>query len=517
MQLTGPGDPWYLGHHWGYRREIGDSNLTVNYVKAFADYIINFNFGKGIQFRSPEATSAIIPYLLKKVWDEDNDRMSVLYEIGQYGTVSGDVFVKVAYEPGYVNPAGEPVPPKTRLLPLNPAYCFPTFHPHDKHRLIEFKLKYKFWGTAADGTRSVNTYVEVITEQAIREYVNDELIDERPNPLGMIPIAYCPNIYVASSPWGLADIQDVIPLNREYNEKATEISDIINYHAAPVTVIIGAKGSNLEKGPRKVWTIGSKDAKVENLQLDSNLQGPLAYLELLKMSMHEITGVPAQALGTQQPISNTAGVALSMQYQPMMQKHAQKKIPFGRLFDQINALIIKYAAIYEPEWLEYNPAISSIRIQPDQYPVLDPDDPVTYQTSTDWPSPLPMDELLKLNEVQAKMAIGLESKAGALRTLGEHFPEQKLQQIQEELMEDTKQQAALDLIRSQAGQFIMQATGMTPDGQPLIIPGTEQTDAEGNPTGMAPAVDPALGMELLQRAYEQLPPERMDFDDEPAQ
>ena len=67
---------------------------------------------------------------------------------------------------------------------------------------------------------------------------------------------------MASSPWGLADITDIVALNREYNEKATEISDIINYHAPPVTVIIGAKASNLEKGPRKVWAIGSKDAKI---------------------------------------------------------------------------------------------------------------------------------------------------------------------------------------------------------------------------------------------------------------
>ena len=504
---------WYLGHHYAYKREIGDSNLVFNYVKAFADYIINFNFGKGVQFHTPEATGAIIPYLLKRVWDEDNSRAAILYEIGQYGTVSGDVFVKVAYEEPFVDPNGQPQPGKIRILPLNPAYCFPTWHPHDKTRMIEFKLKYKFWGTAADGTRSVNTYVEVITEQSIREYVNDELLDERPNPLGTIPIAYCPNISVASSPWGLSDIQDIVPLNREFNEKATEISDIINYHAAPVTVVIGAKASNLEKGPRKVWAIGNKDASISNLQLDTNLQGPLGFMELLKQAMHELTGVPAQALGTMQPISNTAGVALHMQYQPMMQRHAQKKILFTPLLKRINDLAIRYAALYEPEWLKFNPFISSVQPQPDQYLECDPADPVTYRTSVEWPDPLPMDVLLKINELQALMALGLESKAGALRGLGEHFPEQKLQQIAEELMEDTKSQAAQDLVRSQAAQFIVAATGMTPDGQPLVIPGTEQTDAEGNPSGMAPAVDPTLANELMYRAYAQLPPERMDFDE----
>jgi hypothetical protein len=44
-------------------------------------------------------------------------------------------------------------------------------------------------------------------------------------------------------------------LNRAYNETATDIADIVNYHAAPVTVITGAKASNLEKGPKKVWAV----------------------------------------------------------------------------------------------------------------------------------------------------------------------------------------------------------------------------------------------------------------------
>ena len=62
-------------------------------------------------------------------------------------------------------------------------------------------------------------------------------------------------------------------------------------------MITGAKASNLEKGARKVWAIGNKDAKVQNLELQTNFTGPLGYMELLKQSMHEFMGVPAAALG----------------------------------------------------------------------------------------------------------------------------------------------------------------------------------------------------------------------------
>ena len=47
---------WYLGHHWAYKREIGEPQLTFNWVRAFIDFLVNFTFGKGVNFHSPEAT-----------------------------------------------------------------------------------------------------------------------------------------------------------------------------------------------------------------------------------------------------------------------------------------------------------------------------------------------------------------------------------------------------------------------------------------------------------------------------
>lgn len=70
------------------------------------------------------------------------------------------------------------------MLPLNAAQCFPEYHPHDRDRLLRFKIKYKFWGTSLEGTRQVYTYTEIITDEVIEEYVNDELLDARENPSG---------------------------------------------------------------------------------------------------------------------------------------------------------------------------------------------------------------------------------------------------------------------------------------------------------------------------------------------
>ena len=460
----------YLGHHWGYRREQGEMQIAVNYYRAFNDYLSRFTFGRGVHFRSPKATEAIVPDRLERVWEVDNDKMRVLLEMGQQGGITGDCFVKVAYEEPWTDSAGLVHPGRVRILPMNSSFCFPEFHPHDRNRLLRFKQKYRFWGTSLEGTRQVFTYTEILTDDMIEEYVNDELIDSRPNPLGVIPVVHIPNIPVSGSPWGLSDAHDIITINRAYNEISTDVADIINYHASPVTVIVGAKASNLEKGAKKVWGGLPKDAQVFNLEGGAQgIDGALKYLELLKRSMHELMNIPETALGQVQPISNTSGVALSIQYQPLMNRYSQKVAQYGKGLEKINELVMKTLAVKEPQTFVYNPDEDG-PIKEGQYPQLDPNDPVTYVNYAQFPQPLPLDKLIVLNEIQTKLGMGLESKEGALRQLGEEFPEEKLLEIRQELMADAEADGALQLIKVQIQKQIMDMTGMMPgpDGSSAI-------------------------------------------------
>jgi hypothetical protein len=440
--------------------------ISLNYYRAFLDYIARFTFGNGVHFRSPKATEAIIPARLERVWNVDNDKMHILFEMAQLGGITGDCFVKVAYEEAWEDSVGRYHPGRVRILPLNSAFAFPEFHPHDRTRLLRFKQKYRFWGTSLEGTRQVFTYTEILTDDIIEEYVNDELIDSRPNPLGQIPVVHIPNIPVSGSPWGLSDAHDIISVNRSYNEIATDIADIINYHAAPVTVIVGAKASNLEKGAKKVWGGLPKDAQVFNLEGGAaGLSGAMQYMQMLKMSMHEIMNVPESALGQSQPISNTSGVALSIQFQPLMNRHSQKIAVYGRGLERINELVILNLAVKEPEMLTYNPDEDG-PIKDGQLTQLDPNDPLTYLSFAHFPPPLPLDKLVLLNELSQKMSMGLESKEGALRALGEEFPEEKLVEIRTELIADAQAEGSINLVKVQIQKQIMDLTGMMagPDG-----------------------------------------------------
>jgi Phage portal protein, SPP1 Gp6-like len=480
----------YLGHHYSYRRQTGETQMMLNYYRAFSDFLINFTFGKGVNFRSPKETEAIVPDLLERVWEVDNNKATVLWEIGQQGTVSGDCFIKVAYEESYTDPAGRVHPGRVRILPLNSSFAFPEFHPHDRERLVRFKLKYRFWGTSLEGTRQVFTYTEILTDDIIEEYINDELIDSRPNPLGTIPIIHIPNIRISGSPWGLSDCNDIININRAYNETATDIADIVNYHAAPVTVIIGAKASQLEKGANKVWGGLPKDARVENLEGGAQgLKGAMEFMALMKKSMHEMVGVPETALGQAQPISNTSGVALSIQFQPLMNRYHQKIIQYAHGLERVNELILISLALKEPETFIWDPNASTTPLKPGQVDKLDIHDPLTFRSYVHFPQPLPLDKLIAINEVQSMLSLGLESKEGALRILGEEFPAEKLTEIRQELQDDAIADGALKLIQTQIEQDIIALTGAQPGpaGQGGSTPVMGAPDANGVQQPMTPS------------------------------
>lgn len=57
-----------------------------------SDFTTNFCFSKGVSWEVPKQNEAIIPAILDRVWKEDNDEPTLLWELGQNGSVTGDTF-----------------------------------------------------------------------------------------------------------------------------------------------------------------------------------------------------------------------------------------------------------------------------------------------------------------------------------------------------------------------------------------------------------------------------------------
>ena len=67
-----------------------------------------------------------------------------------------------------------------------------------------------------------------------------------------------------------------------------------------------------------------------------------------------------------------------------------------------------------------------------------------------------------------EMGLGLESKTGALRKLGEPYPAEKMEELISELHQDALEQGAIDLLKTQIRSYIQLVTGIDPmaDGAP---------------------------------------------------
>lgn len=355
IQRYNEGWRFYFGKHWMFKREDGEPLVTINLFRKIIDKSVAFLVAKGFNISTPETLEEVTKPFIDEVWTY-NKRDQFAWDAATMGACTGDVFVLITYE--------DPTPMQQRINPfsqgririnlLGSEQVYPTWDPLNTDTLVAVRIETVYY--AERGTRELDRddrvnhegrqlytkrFTQIITPTQIVEQFHGEQPRVRPNVLGEIPLVHIKNLALPKEYYGLSDGFDLIDLQREMNEKATDISDTINYHSAPVTVITGAKASQLNREARQIWSGLPKDANVFNLRLEGDLTAAQNYLKFIKTSLHELSDVPENALGASQPISNTSGVALHLQYQPLIEKTRRKKVQYAPGFEQINYFILR--------------------------------------------------------------------------------------------------------------------------------------------------------------------------------
>jgi hypothetical protein len=359
IQRYNEGWRFYFGRHWLFKREDGEPLVTFNYFRKIIDKSVAFLTAKGFHIKTPESLEEVSKPFLDEVW-EYNKREQITVDIATIGAVTGDAFVLVTYEEATVmqkkiNPFSQG---QIRLNLLGSEQVYPTWDPLNTDTLIAVRIETIYY--AERGSRQLDRedrvnhegrqlytkrFTQIITPDQIVEQFHGDMPIVRPNLLGEIPIVHIKNLALPKEYYGLPDGIDIVDLQRELNEKATDISDSINYHSAPVTVIYGAKAKQLERGPRQIWAGLPKDSRVETLKLEGDLTAANNYWDKVKKGIMEISDIPEGSLGSMQPISNTSGVALHLQYQPLIEKTKRKRIQYEPGFEQINYFILRIGMI----------------------------------------------------------------------------------------------------------------------------------------------------------------------------
>ena len=422
---------FYDGFHWENITDTDRPQITHNYCRSFINKFVAFEFGKGFvvephaeaaEFEIDDEGRNTFDYL-DDVWD-DNLRETLCLEIGQMKAITGDAWVQVRYStPDEIDDPYEKYPNgRIRIMVIPTHVAFPFYDQHDKDKLIKLIIQYPIDREEENffGSSKVQKiiYQQEWTKDRIIIKEGEAVVLNIENKYGIIPFIQMKNYTVAGRSEGLGDLEDLIPLNVELNTKVSDISEIIEYHAAPITIVFGAKISNLEKGVNKVWGGLPKDAKVQNLALESDLTAAVNYIDELKQTMYEVGGVPEGALGGTQSISNTSGVALQFVNMPIIERTRVKRLGSKVGLEQVNALILlislKEGLVSRPEKMK--PA-------------------VFYHNEVSLPDTLPKDNIIELQQIGEEMNLGLEDRMGAMKRLNKENIETKIKAIDKDRKE----------------------------------------------------------------------------------
>lgn len=444
---------FYEGYHWEDYPDQEGTELTINYCRAFVNKIVSFELGKAFSFTTrkeyedvPVSVDTItrtetrindetgeseqievtrgrtLFEYLEDVW-EDNNQYQFCIEMGQMKSVTGEAWIQVRYTPAEeLNDPYEKYPSgRVQILLMPSETVWPEYDPHDRKKLTRVTVMYTYDRRIRNGiTGRLRTekvlYKQVWTDTECAVYdgvtTEPEIFE---NPYGVIPFVCIPNMTIACRNEGYGDLEDMIPLNVELNLKTSDVSEIIDYHAAPITIVYGAKIGNLEKGANKMWGGLAKDARVENLTMNGELSASTHFIDNLKQQMCEVGGVPETVLGGAEGISNTSGVALQYMNLPLIEKCNAKRMNTEDGLERVNSLILLVSVV------------EGLIEKPDEIPTPD-----FYFTDVDLPDTLPKDELIELQRIQIELSLGLECRENAMRRMGKENITDLMRKIDED-------------------------------------------------------------------------------------
>ena len=452
---------FYEGYHWEGIDNLDTPQVTYNYCRPFVNKFVSFELGKGFTIKPPveiegvsvtvndpklemnldknadgtitdselhrnlEVKEKTLSDFLNQVWD-DNNRETLITELGQTKSITGESWVKVQFEDAEdLNDPFEEYPNgRIRLSIMPTQFVFPRFNDHDKEKLESLLIMYPIRTVRETGllfkrnTETTVVYKEFWTKDEIIVFEGKDEVDRMTNPYGFIPFVQIKNFPIAGRTRGVGDLEDIIPLNVELNTKKSDMSEVIDYHSAPITLVYGAKIGNLEKGANKVWGGLPKDAKVENLGLNGDLLASGNYTAEVKTSMCEIAGIPETVLGGSSAISNTSGVALQYMNLPLIERTRIKRNCSITGLQKVNKMIL-YLALHH-----------GLVEKPENISMKD-----FLFNEVDIPDTLPKDELIELQKVQQEMTLGLECRHGAMERIGKDNIAKKIAEIDKERTE----------------------------------------------------------------------------------
>lgn len=402
---------FYHGKQWEGRERRGEKHLTFNYARVFIDKVTSYLMS-GMTFAvepvesSEEAVASTrrAEQALYQVYEESNlEQLDFETEIDC--AILGDACHKVIWDAEckqvkvtapdvqgiYVWWLGDDV---SQVWRVASRYALTSEE-------VEFLYKIKPKGKIA-------SIVELWTAQGIELYLDNSLLEKKPNPYGFIPFIIYPNLREPKKFWGVSDLPQIMESQRELNRAMSQLSRILELSGNPIAVLENVEESeDIAVRPGAVWNI-PEDAKAYLLDL---LQGGgvslhVDYINLLYRILHDISESPRAAFGgTERDLS---GVALEIELNPLLQKVRRKRIIRTAAYNRRNMMILRLIEKYTGEKFGNN----RLRVV--------------------WSPVLPQDINRLVSNEQVLVQTGIHSRRRAMDEMGIRDPEEEFNRWLEE-------------------------------------------------------------------------------------
>jgi hypothetical protein len=296
---------YYTGDHrpqLKVKQGTKDDNIIQNFVGLAVDRSVSRLWRGGVEFKLPEGADEQEKYL-KRVW-ELNKKPLFQYQEGLHGSIYGTYYAKIRPE-GVTDPyTGDLYP---ALIPLDPEIIRVQTDPQDQNYVKGYRIEYTVRVPVDEFMTRDVSYREIIRRGEgegespdtwiVENWEQQEgglwqMVDSTVWPYDFPPVMHGKNLPSLKSCYGDSDIDDAINVQDKSNFVVSNTGKIIKHHASPKTIGTGfsiAEMKPLDDSPDSMWAIPSKDAKLFNLEIQSDLASSRAFAQDLRQSIFDIS------------------------------------------------------------------------------------------------------------------------------------------------------------------------------------------------------------------------------------
>ncbi len=377
---------FYKGKQWSYRKEGGGTMRTYNYIFTIVENMTAFLTNEAPQMTSPpsilddkfERALAEGRTKLLSAVHEDNDLGLVFQRGARTGSICGDTFIFGAIPVFKVDDEGNKSFDRIRYWNVERPETIRVIWSDDNFNEIQGFIKhYRVPVTQAKKLfkkeiESANVIIQAdrdventnivepsnIPMVTIKEYWDDKeyqlminadskIIQYIKHDWGYVPLHFIPNIHLPGEPKGTADIEHELDPQQEYNERASDLADIIKEITKPT--YWGKNLDNLSEvrsGQIVIYQVG-EDGDIQAMPKSGQTVAMERYLDDRKNDIIALSGLN-QVLYPGSQVLQATGRALSVIMQGVNNKISLRKGWWEKAFKNLNEQILFQAESYIP-------------------------------------------------------------------------------------------------------------------------------------------------------------------------